>query len=82
VWNNRKQPLVVYGPYDGPFLPTHPHLRFFVRGGRIGYEELTTRNQTQRILSRKLMQRHTLEVLVPATYKRFGDELAFERIDF
>lgn len=81
-WNPRKQPLVVYGPYEGPFLPGYPRFRFFIRDGRIGYEETETENQSQRILSRKLMQRHTLEVLVPSTFKRFGDELAFERIDF
>lgn len=81
-WNARKQPLVEYGPYDGPYLPNHPHLRFFIRGGRIGYEEIEGANQSQRILSRKLMQRHTLEVLVPTSFKRFGDELAFERINF
>lgn len=82
TWNPRKQPEIILGPYDGPFLPDYPHLRFFIRGGRIGYEEIDTAQQTQRILSRKTMQHYTLEVLVPASYKRFGDDLAFERIDF
>lgn len=81
--NTRKQPSVVYGPYDGPFLPNHPDLRFFIRDGRIGYEQMEGQlNQSQRILSRKLMQRHTLEVIVPSSYKRFGDELGYQRIDF
>lgn len=81
-WKARKQPVRIYGPYEGPYLPEHPELRFFVRGGRIGYEVTDLLMQTQRILSRKQMQHYTLEVFVPASYKRAGDELGCRRIDF
>jgi hypothetical protein len=82
-FNTRRTPFIVYEAWDGPNLPNHGSLRLLIRDGRIGYEQLPCIvNQTQRILSRKLQQRHTLEIIVPATWRRFGDVLGWQRIDY
>jgi len=77
--NLRKQAAVWYKSYDEPHLPGHPELRFFVRGGRVGYETVDVLTQNSPITTRKLQQRYTLEVIVPQTWKNWPDELGWER---
>jgi hypothetical protein len=59
--------IVRYDALDGPRLPEFPYLRFFVRGGRLGVEEMPdlpgfyVQNQPP-ILTRKGFEQYSLRV--------------------
>lgn len=72
-----------YGPYDGPYIGSNPRVRLLIRDGYLGYDYpelpsgVSDRDQ-QLVTTRKGVQKRSHEIVVPTTWRRFDDMLAFE----
>lgn len=67
-----------FDAYAEPSLPGLPHVRIFVRGGRLGYEVLNSRaSNAGRLMSRRGLEKFALE-LFDAGWRYPGDVLGWK----
>lgn len=77
----------VYDAYDGPLLGKNPLIRLLVRGGQLGYEMVDMGVGTHdidqaRVLSRNGNRGDFSDIIVPTSWQRFDDTLAWEHVEF
>ncbi len=75
----------VYPAYDGPSPPGAEGARLFVRGGRLGYEAVSTTDaeadrDQHRVITRRQLQRQGMEIdIVNEANWAMGDTLAYRK---
>lgn len=83
----RDMSIRAYGVNEGPYFTdtlTGTILRFFVRGGRLGYEVASdlgpgvSSMTNGKVFGRVGLRRTALEVILPNSWVRFDDPLAWE----
>lgn len=72
--------FVIYPAPSGPIIPDTPsnpigqaasQKRFFVRGGRIGYEDVADEVEQGRVMTRRRMSRILRQIIVPDSWRAF-----------
>lgn len=71
----------LYGPLDGPYTIARGYdgLRWFIRGGRLGYEVVPGIADAQSAppLSREGLSGYFTQLVVPTSWGKEGDELGY-----